>query len=99
MTPKKDKKGGLALSTIFGVAGLIIGLIVVLLIVSTLTNANLISDDKVTTTNIVNESVTFDDINTAQTLWALTEASSLKAISCGTITAITNETATGRCDD
>ena len=39
----KNKKGGVVTSTIYGVGGLIIGVIVILVIVSTLNNANLLT--------------------------------------------------------
>lgn len=39
----KDKKGGVVTSTIYGVGGLIIGVIVILVVVSTLNGANLLT--------------------------------------------------------
>jgi len=46
----RNKKGGVVLNTIFGVGGLIIGIIVVFLITTTLYDANLLTDDSKTTT-------------------------------------------------
>lgn len=40
---KHAKKGGIVTGTIFGVGGLIIGVIVILVLVSTLNNANLLT--------------------------------------------------------
>ena len=39
----KNKTGGVVTNTVMGVGGLIIGVIIILVIVSTLTNANLLS--------------------------------------------------------
>ena len=51
----KNKKGGVVTSTIYGVGGLIIGVIVILVIVSTLNSANLLtsgSDEENTVGNL-----------------------------------------------
>jgi len=40
--PKKAKKGGVVTSTVMGVGGLIIGTIVILVVIQTLNNANLL---------------------------------------------------------
>ena len=40
---KKNKKGGVVSSTVFGVGGLIIGTIIILVIVQTLSTANLLT--------------------------------------------------------
>jgi len=42
----KDRKGGVVTSTVMGVGGLIIGVIVILVIVQTLTGAGLVSGDE-----------------------------------------------------
>jgi len=41
----KDKKGGVVTSTVMGVGGLIIGVIVILVVVQTLNNASLLGTD------------------------------------------------------
>ena len=43
MLKQRNKKGGVVTGTVFGIGGLIIGVIVILVIVSTLSNANLLT--------------------------------------------------------
>lgn len=45
MFKKKNKKGGVVTSTILGIGGLIIGTIVILVVVSTLNNASLLTSN------------------------------------------------------
>jgi len=54
----KNKKGGVVTSTIMGVGGLVIATIVILVVVQTLNNANIIPDT-VSTSTVVNESMAF----------------------------------------
>jgi hypothetical protein len=92
MLKHRDKKGGIVAGTIFGIGGLIIGVIVVLIITSTIGNANLITDDKTATYTKLNESITFGATNTPQTL----SVSTLPYLaSCNALTYIANETTTG----
>ena len=56
MENRKGQTGGLITGLVFGIAGLVIGVIIALLIVSTLTNADLFSNDVTTPLAITNES-------------------------------------------
>lgn len=87
----KNKKGGIVTNTIFGVGGLIIAVIVILVIVSTIKGADIIPNDSKDTYTILNESVTFGDQNVAQTLGAGAYVDS----TCNAITYIANQTTTG----
>ena len=60
---KKGQTGGLITSLVFGVASLVIGVIIAFVIVSTLTGSNIITTDKPSTQTVVNES--FADSDTA----------------------------------
>ena len=86
---KKPKQGQVNLNLItglvFGIAFLIIGTIIAFIVVSTLTEANLLTDGR-TTTNVVNESIT---VTTAGT--NLAAFSNVKIISC-TVTEVNNVT-------
>ena len=92
---KKGLSGGVVSGLVFGIAGLIVAIIIAFVITSTLRDANLIENDQVYSTNVVNESVTFGALNAAQTLTAASYATGRSSISCGTITYIANETTTG----
>jgi energy-coupling factor transporter transmembrane protein EcfT len=87
----KNKNGGVVTSTIMGVGGLIIGVIVILVIVSTLNNANLVAVDSTDTFTKLNESITFDVLNTPQVL----SANSIPYVTCNAITHIHNQTRVG----
>jgi hypothetical protein len=63
-----NKKGGVVTSVVMGVGGLIIAVIVILVITSTIGNANLIGNDKTATTSETNESVTFTGASETATL-------------------------------
>jgi len=56
----KNKKGGVVTSTVLGVGGLIIGTIIILVVVQTLNNANIIPDSTSTNT-VTNETVALTD--------------------------------------
>lgn len=68
MNALRDKKGGLVGGTIFAIGGLIIGVIVVLLIVSTIGDANLIADDSSISNTMTNETATAWSNNSVATL-------------------------------
>jgi len=88
MLKKYQKKAQFSLiaGLIFGIASLIIGVIISFLIVQTLTGADLLSTGR-TTKTVINETVTpvTSGVN-------LAKASDLTTFSCGTITAVYNIT-------
>lgn len=61
MIEKHAKKGGIVTGTIFGIGGLIIGVIVILVIVSTLNNANLLTAGTVEKGAVGNMTANFTD--------------------------------------
>lgn len=61
MIKNHAKKGGVVTSTIMGVGGLIIGVIVILVIVSTLNNANLLTAGSVEKGAVGNLTANFTD--------------------------------------
>jgi len=58
---KKDKKGGVVTSTVLGVGGLIIGTIVILVVIQTLNNANLLGTDTAESNAVANLTANFTD--------------------------------------
>ena len=58
---KLNKKGGIVTGTIFGIGGLIIGVIVILVIVSTLNNANLLTAGSAEKAAVSNMTANFTD--------------------------------------
>ena len=54
-----NKKGGIVTGTIWGIGGLILAVILILVVTSTIKNANVIGNDQVNTFTIINESKTF----------------------------------------
>lgn len=54
----KNKTGGVVTNTTFGVGALIIGIIITLVIVQTLTDTDLLTSDSVTTLTVTNETIT-----------------------------------------
>ena len=78
---KKGQTGGLITGLVFGIASLVIGVIIAFVIVSTLTGADLLTDNRVTST-VTNESgtlnytlgtETLDEVTTSRTGYAITE--------------------------
>jgi hypothetical protein len=92
---KKGVSGGLVSGLVFGIAGLVIVVIIALVITSTMSNSGLIDNDAVYTTTVINESVTFDNKNTVKTLAAGIYGSTDTTISCGALTYAANGTNVG----
>ena len=91
-SPKKNKKGGLTGGIIAGIGALIILVVIILVMVSTVRDADLIAKDSIDTFTVLNETITFDSVNTAQTL----SASSYDWVtSCNAITYIANQSILG----
>ena len=82
---------------VMGIAGLIISIIIAFVFISTMTNADLIGNDNVYTSTVLNESVTFVATNTAQTLDAAAYADreAGASITCNDLTYIANQSITG----
>ena len=56
---KKDKKGGVVTSTVMGVGGLIIGVIVILVVIQTLNDASLLGSDTTESNAVANLTANF----------------------------------------
>lgn len=82
-------------TTIFGVGGLIIGVIIVLVLTSVIGNAGLVGNDNVNTYSTINESVTFTATNAVQTLDVASLDTHTNTITCGALTYVANQTITG----
>ncbi len=52
-----NKKGGVVTGTVMGVGGLIIGVIVILIVIQTLNNSDLLIADRINTVTVTNETV------------------------------------------
>lgn len=61
----KNKTGGVVTSTVMGVGALVIAVVVILVVIQTLNNANIIKNDKVLTITVTNESFAIDGTGTA----------------------------------
>jgi len=61
LLPKHAKKGGVVTSTVMGVGGLIIGVIVILVIIQTLTGASLLTTDSIEENATTDMSANFTD--------------------------------------
>ena len=57
----RDKKGGVVTSTVLGVGGLIIGVIITLVIIQTLTDADLLTDATLPSTTVGNMTGNFTE--------------------------------------
>lgn len=91
----ENKKGGIASNVILGIGGLVIAVIVILVIVSTATGLGLVGNDKTYTITKLNETITFDDVNTIQTLAAFSYATADNQITCNALTYVANQTQLG----
>jgi len=93
----KGLSGGVVTALVMGIAGLIISIVIAFIFISTMTTADLIGNDNVYTSTVLNESVTFVATNTAQTLDAAAYADreAGASITCNSLTYIANETTTG----
>jgi len=61
LKPLKDKKGGIVSSTVMGVAMLVVGVILILVVTSTLLNANLLTTGTASATTATEMSGNFTD--------------------------------------
>ena len=95
MEYKKAQSGGLITGLIFGITSLVIGVIIALIIISTLGDANLLEDDRTTSLAITNESYDGETQGIWLNLTTYTLTSANSSTSNFVVTEVWNQTGAG----